>query len=79
MKVGVYIPNPLWCYKCQVVGITKINEVDMLYAATAVNLNILDHLAYVTNQQNVSTAQVITMQTQNNAHKKKEKKILKIK
>ena len=40
----------------------------MLYAATAVNLNIVDHLACVTNRPNVSIAQVITLQTQNNAH-----------
>ena len=47
---------------------TKINMVDMLYAATEVNLNIVDHLACVTNQPNVSIAQVIIMQTQDNAH-----------
>ena len=52
--------------KCLVT--TKINVVDTLYAATAVSLNILDHLACVTNQPNVSTAQVITLQTQSNAH-----------
>ena len=47
--------------KCLVT--TKINVVDMLYAATAVSLNIADHLACVTNQPNVSTAQLITLQT----------------
>ena len=52
--------------KCLVT--TKINVVDTLYAATAVSLNIVDHLACVTNQPNVSTAQVITLQTQSNAH-----------
>ena len=46
----------------------KRNVVDILYAATAVNLNIVDHLACMTNQPNVSTAHVITLQTQNNAH-----------
>ena len=52
--------------KCLVT--TKINVVDTLYAATAMSLNIVDHLACVTNQPNVSTAQVITQQTQSNAH-----------
>ena len=52
--------------KCLVT--TKINVVDTLYAATAVSLNIVDHLACVTNQPNVSTAQVITLQTLSNAH-----------
>ena len=52
---------------------TKINVVDTLYAVTAVSLNIVYHLACVTNQPNVSTAQVITLQWE------KEKKILKIK
>ena len=46
----------------------KINVVHTLYAATAVSPNIADHLPCVTNQQNVSTAQVIILQTQNNAH-----------
>ena len=41
---------------------------DMLYAANAVNLNVVDHLACVTSQLNVSTAQVITLQTQINVH-----------
>ena len=64
--------------KCLVT--TKINVVDRLYAATAVSTNIVDHLACVTNQPNASTAQVIILQTQNNAHNgEKEKKILKIK
>ena len=52
--------------KCLVT--TKINVVDTLYAATAVSLDIVDHLACVTNQPNVSTAQVIILQTQSNAH-----------
>ena len=52
--------------KCLVT--TKINVVDTLNAATAVSPNIVDHLACVTNQPNVSTAQVITLQTQSNAH-----------
>ena len=52
--------------KCLVT--TKINVVDMLYAATAVSPNIVHHLACVTNQPNVSNAQVITLQTQSNAH-----------
>ena len=54
----------------------KTNVEDMLYAATAV-----DHLACVTHQPNVSTAQVITLQTPNNAHngRKRRKKMLKIK
>ena len=45
----------------------KINVVDTLYAATAVSPNIVDHLACVTNQPNMSTAQVIILQTQSNA------------
>ena len=52
--------------KCLVT--TKINVVDTLYAATAVSPNIVHHLVCVTNQPNVSTAQVITLQTQSNAH-----------
>ena len=52
--------------KCLVT--TKINVVDTLYAATEVSLNIVDHLACVTNQPNLSTAQEIILQTQNNAH-----------
>ena len=64
--------------KCLVT--TKINVVDTLYAATAVSLNIVDHLACVANQSNVSTAQVITLQTQSNAHNgRKRRKFLKIK
>ena len=52
----------------------------MLFAATAMSLNIVDHLACVTNQPNVSTAQVITLQTQKQCPQwEKEKKILKIK
>ena len=46
----------------------KKNVVDTLYAATAVSLNIVDHPACVTDQPNVSTAEVITLQTQSNAH-----------
>ena len=53
-------------FKCLVT--TKINVVDTLHAATAVSLNIVDHMACVTNQPNVSTAQVIILQTQSNAH-----------
>ena len=68
VKVDVYIPNPLRCYHCEVFGHHKKNVVDTLYAATAVSLNNVDHLACVTNQPNVSTAQVITLQTQSNAH-----------
>ena len=49
-------------------SLRKTYVVDMLYAATAVNLNIVDHLACATNQPNVSTVQVITLQTPNNAH-----------
>ena len=52
--------------KCLVT--TKINVVDTLYAATAVSPDIVDHLACVSNQPNVSTAQVIILQTQSNAH-----------
>ena len=63
--------------KCLVT--TKINVVDTLYAVTAVSPNIVHHLACVTNQPNVSTALVITLQTQNNAHNGRKKKILKIK
>ena len=63
--------------KCLVT--TKINVVDTLYAATAVSLNIVDHLACVTNQTNVSTAQVITLHSKQCPQWEKEKKILKIK
>ena len=52
--------------KCLVT--TKINVVDTLCAATVVSPNIVHHLECVTNQPNVSTAGVITMQTQSNAH-----------
>ena len=52
--------------KCLVT--TKINVADTLHAATSVSLNSEDHLACATNQPNVSTAQVITLQTQSNAH-----------
>ena len=67
VKVDVYIPNPfdVTIVKCLVT--TKINVVDTLYAAAAVSLNIVDHLACVTNQPNVSTVQVITLQTLSNA------------
>ena len=47
---------------------TKINVVDKPYAATVVSLNIVDHLACVTNKPNLSIALVITLQTQSNAH-----------
>ena len=64
--------------KCLVT--TKINVEGTLYAATVVSLNFVDHLLCVTNQPNVSTAQVITLQTQSNAHNsRKRRKILKIK
>ena len=78
VKVDVYIPSKSGCkdqesihldvtvVKCLVT--TKINVVDTLYAATAVSLNIVDHLACVTNQPNVPTALVITLQTRSNAH-----------
>ena len=62
--------------KCLVTKITSM--VDMLYAATVVNLNILDQLACVKNGLNVSTAQVITLRLPNKAWEK-ERKILKIK
>ena len=52
--------------KCLVT--TKTSVLDMLYAATVVNLNIVDHLACVKNWPNMSTAQVNTLQTPNNAH-----------
>ena len=52
--------------KCLVT--TKINVLDTLYAATVVSLNIVEHLASVTNQPNASIAQVIILQTQNYAH-----------
>ena len=52
----------------------------MLYAANAVNLNIVDHLACVTNQPNVLTAHMIILQTQKQCPQwEKETKILKIK
>ena len=59
-------------FKCSVT--TKINLVDMLYAATVVNLNILDHLSCLIKQPNVLTAQVIILQTQNNAHKGRKRR-----
>ena len=68
VKVDVYIPNPLHVTIVKCLVTTKINVVDTLYAVTAVSLNIVHHLACVTNQPNVSTALVITLQTQNNAH-----------
>ena len=52
----------------------KINLVDMLYALTAVNLNIVYRQACATNQPNVSTAQVIILQTQNNAHNERQRR-----
>ena len=58
--------------KCLVT--TKINVADTLYAATAMSLNIVDHLVCVTNQPNVSTAQVITLQTHSNAHDGKKRR-----
>ena len=58
--------------KCSVT--TKINLVDMLYAATVVNLNIFDHLVCLIKQPNVLTAQVIFLQTQNNAHKGRKRR-----
>ena len=42
---------------------TKTRNVDMLYAATVLKLNIVEHMAYVKNRPNVSTAQVITLQS----------------
>ena len=59
-------------FKCLVT--TKINVVDTLHAATAVSLNIVDHMACVTNQPNVSTAQVIILQTQSIAHNGRKKR-----
>ena len=61
VKVVVYIPThfDVTLVKCLVT--TKINEIDTLYAATAVSPNIVDQLACVTNQPNVSTVQVITL------------------
>ena len=69
VRVDVYIYQThldVTIVKCLVT--TKINVVDMLYAATALNLNIVDHLACVTNQPNVSTAQVSILQTPSNDH-----------
>ena len=63
--------------KCLVT--TKTNMVDMLYAATGESLNIVDHLACVTNQPRVSTVQVIILQTQNSVHNGRKKQIRKIK
>ena len=78
VKVDVYIPNPLRVTIVKCLVTTKINVVDTLYAATAVSLNIMDHLACVTNQPNVSTAQLIILEIQNNAHNgRKRRKYLK--
>ena len=66
VKADVYISNPLLCYHCQVFGHHE-NKCGR-HAATAVSLNIVHHLACVTNQPNVSTAQGIILQTQSNAH-----------
>ena len=71
-KVDVYIPNQLQCYNCQVFGHHQ-NKCGR-HAATAVNLNIENHLACVTNKPNVSIVQVITLQTPNNAHNWKERR-----
>ena len=68
VKVDVYIPNPLRCYHCQVFGHHENKCGRHAAAATAVTLNIVHHLACVTNQPNVSTAQGIILQTQSNAH-----------
>ena len=67
VKVDVYISNPLdvIIVKCSVTKKTSV--VDLLYAATVLNLNIV-HLASVINLRNVSTAQVTTLQTLNNVH-----------
>ena len=51
VKVDVYIPSPLRCYNCQVYGHHE-NKCGR-HAATVVNLNIVEHLACVTNQPNV--------------------------
>ena len=56
--------------KCSVT--TKTSVVDLLYAATVLNLNIV-HLASVINLPNVSTAQVTTLQTPNNVHSGKKR------
>ena len=78
VKVDVYIPNPLRATIVKCLVTTKINVLDTLYAATAVSLNIVHHLACVTNQPNVSTAQGIILQTQSNAHNgRKRRKISK--
>ena len=44
-------PNPLDVSIVKCLVITKLSVVDMTYAATVVNLNILDHLACVKNSQ----------------------------
>ena len=44
----------------------------MLYAATAMNLNIVDNLAYMTNQPNVSSGQMITLQTMSTVEEREE-------
>ena len=72
VKVDVYIPNPLQCYNCQVFGHHKTSMVDLLYAATVLNLNIA-HLVSVINLTNVSTGQVTTLLTLNNAHSRKKR------
>ena len=71
VKVDVYIPNPLRClrcYSCQVFGHHENKCGRHPVCCNCGELNILDHLACVTNHPNVSTAQVITLQTQSNAH-----------
>ena len=50
---------------------TKTSVVDILYAATVLNLNIAN-LASVINLPSVSTAQVTILQTRNNAHSGKK-------
>ena len=68
VKVDVYIPTHFGATIVKCLVTTKINVVDTLYAATVVSLNIVHHLACVTNQPNVSTAQGIILQTQSNVH-----------
>ena len=64
--------------KCLVT--TKINVEDTLYAATAVSLNIVDHLACVKNQLNESTAQGdYSANSKQCPQWEKENKILKLK
>ena len=68
VKVDVYIPNPLRCYSCQVFG---HHENKCGRHPVCCNCGEPEHCGpsgVCNNHPNVSTAQVITLQTRSNAH-----------